>query len=234
MVACLINRHGAREKVIKKFLLACLLALGLVTGAACAAGAPVPYKEGINYIPVMPAQPVNVNPGQIEVLEFFWYGNPQCFALEPYLEFWDKTRAANVVLTRVPAALNPQWDMAARAYYTAVLLGIDDKANAAIYKAINTHHMNLAAMSDYENLFTGQLGVNGKQFETTWNSLAVDMRIAQAKVLAQRYGITNVPALTVDGKWLTGAGYKLPIADIMSAVNWLVQREQVALPAGAT
>ncbi|MGB9429112.1 MAG: thiol:disulfide interchange protein DsbA/DsbL [Gammaproteobacteria bacterium] len=232
MLERFINRYGFAESGIKKFLLPSLLALGLIASAAHAA-APPDYKQGINYIPVMPAQPVNVNPGQIEVLEFFWYGNPQCFALEPYLESWDRSKAANVVLTRVPAALNPQWDVAARAYYTAVQLGVGDKANAAIYQAVNVRHLNLGGEADYENLFSGQLGVNAKQFEAVWNSLAVDTQIAQAKVLAQRYGVTSVPVLTVNGKWLTGTGYRLPTADIMSAVNWLVQREQTALSAGS-
>ncbi|MGH8283806.1 MAG: thiol:disulfide interchange protein DsbA/DsbL [Gammaproteobacteria bacterium] len=228
----MINQRGVAETVINKLLHPCLLVLGLAAGATFAASAPLLYKEGVNYIPVIPAQPVNVNPGQIEVLEFFWYGNPQCFALEPYLESWDKNKATAVVLTRVPVALNPQWDLAARAYYTAVQLGIGDKANMVIYDEINIRHANLITTADYENVFTGQLGVSAKQFETVWNSLAVDTRISQAKVLAQRYGVTGVPALTVNGKWLTGAGYKLPTADIMNAVNWLVQREQAALPAG--
>ncbi|MGH8378695.1 MAG: thiol:disulfide interchange protein DsbA/DsbL [Gammaproteobacteria bacterium] len=234
LIGCaFINRRGVAETAINKLLLPCLLALGLAAGTTFAASLTPPYKEGVNYIPVMPAQPVNVNPGRIEVLEFFWYGNPQCFALEPYLQSWDKNKAANVVLSRVPAALNPQWDLAARAYYAAVQLGISDKADAVIYAIIHTRHANLSTTADYENVFTGQLGVSAKQFETVWNSLVVDTQIAQAKVLAQRYGVTSVPALTVNGKWLTGAGYKLPTADIMNAVNWLVQREQAALPAGA-
>ena len=206
--------------------------LGFVGSVTCVAGTSAPYKESVNYIPVMPAQPTNVNPGQVEVLEFFWYGSPQCFALEPYLETWQKAQPANVVLTRVPAALNPQWDVAARAYYTAVQLGLADKANELIYAAVHMQHMNLSTQADYQRLFTGQLGVSAQQFNSAWNSLQVDVRLAQAKVLAQRYGVTNVPVLTVDGKWLTGAGYHLSTAQIMPAVSWLMQQDQAALPAG--
>jgi thiol:disulfide interchange protein DsbA len=211
----------------------CFLLLGPATGAAVTATAVVPYKEGVNYIPVMPAQPTNVNPGQVEALEFFWYGSPQCFALEPYLEAWQKAQPANVVLTRVPVALNPQWDVAARAYYTAVQLGLADKANAVIYAAVHAQHLHLDTQADYQRLFTDQLGVSAPQFNSTWNSLQVDARLAQAKVLAQRYGVTNVPVLTVDGKWLTGVGYHLNTAQIMPAVSWLVQQDRSALPAGA-
>lgn len=205
----------------------------LVAAASIAASAPESYKEGSNYIPVMPAQPVSVNPGQIEVLEFFWYGDPHCFALEPYLESWIKNKPGNVVFAYVPAVLNPQWDLAARAYYTALQLNISDKAGAAIYTAIHISHRELATQADYQSLFTSQLGIDAKLFQSTWNSEAVNARISQAMVLAQRYGINKVPAFTVNGKWLTGAGFHLSDAQTMGAVNWLTQREQALLPSAA-
>lgn len=225
------QKHVSRDKVSKLCAAGAMLVCCAFAGTASAAGAAPVYREGVNYIPVMPAQPVNVNPGQVEVLEFFWYGSPQCFALEPYLDAWQRSLPANVVLTRVPATLNPQWDVAARAYYVAVQLGIANQANALIYAALHVQHLSLGTQSDYQRLFTGQLGVSVQQFNATWNSLQVDARLAQAKVLAQRYGVTNLPALTVDGKWLTGAGYHLSTAQIVPAVNWLVQQDQGALAA---
>ena len=225
------QRHVSRDKVSALCAAAAMLVCCAVADTASAARAAPAYREGVNYIPVMPAQPVNVNPGQAEVLEFFWYGNPQCFALEPYLEAWQKSLPANVVLTRVPATLNPQWNVAARAYYVAVQLGIADKANALIYAAMHVQHLSLGTQSDYQRLFASQLGVSAQQFNATWNSLQVDARLSQAKVLAQRYGVTNLPALSVDGKWLTGAGYHLSTAQIMPAVSWLVQQDLGALAA---
>lgn len=225
------QRNVNRDTVSKLCAAGALLMCCVFAGTAFAASAAPAYREGVNYIPVMPAQPVNVNPGQVEVLEFFWYGSPQCFALEPYLDAWQKSLPANVVLTRVPATLNPQWDVAARAYYVAVQLGIADRANALIYAAMHVQHLSLGTQSDFQRLFASQLDVSAQQFNTTWNSLQVAARLAQAKVLAQRYGVTNLPALTVDGKWLTGAGYHLSTAQIVPAVNWLVQQDQGALAA---
>ena len=216
-----------------KLAAAGILLLNLTAIACLADSAPVTFKQGLNYIPVMPAQPVSVNPGQIEVLEFFWYGDARCFALEPDLESWSKNKAADVVLEWVPAALNPQWDLAARAFYTAQQLKIGAQANAAIYAAIHVNHLNLATEADYQKLFTGQLGIEAAQFQNAWNSSAVNQQISQAKVLAQRYGIDKVPVFTVNGKWLTGAGFHLKDAQIMDAVNWLVQHEQTMLPASA-
>src|SRR5579859_5347866 len=101
-------------------------------GAAKPAATPA-WKEGINYVPVVPAQPVAPGPGKVEVIDFFWYGCPHCFALEPYLQGWDRSKPANVVLVRVPAIVRPEWEPAARAYYTAQALGILDKAHEAIF-----------------------------------------------------------------------------------------------------
>lgn len=205
----------------------------LLGTAAYAGTAPAPYQEGVNYVRVVPTQPVDVNPGKVEVLDFFWFGNPGCAELEPYLNSWAASKPANVILMRVPAALNPQWDLDARAYYTAVQLGIAGKADAAIYATINAQHRSLVDMNDYQNLFTSELGVSAAQFVAAWNSLNVDTDLEHAKVLAQRYGVTSVPTVAVNGEWLTGAGYKLTTPGIMGAVKWLLQRELAVLPAGA-
>lgn len=208
--------------------LACVL-----TGAGVhAADTPAPYAEGVNYVPVVPVQPIDVNPGQIEVLDFFWYGNPECSELQPYLDNWTAHKPANVILLRVPAALNPQWDLDARAYYTAVQLGVANKANNLIFAALHTQHRGLASMNDYQTLFTSELGVSAQQFAAAWNSLNVDTALAHAKILAQRYGVTTVPTLAINGEWLTGTGFKLTTPDIMGAVNWLVTRELPTLPTG--
>jgi len=41
--------------------------------------------ESIGYETLSPAQPTQ-NPEKIEIIEFFWYGCPHCYAFEPLLE----------------------------------------------------------------------------------------------------------------------------------------------------
>ncbi|MGH8400764.1 MAG: thiol:disulfide interchange protein DsbA/DsbL, partial [Gammaproteobacteria bacterium] len=134
-----------------------------------------------------------------------------------------------VVFRRVPAALNPVWDTDARAYFTAEELGLTDKSHPAIYHAIHVDHLQLDSQDAYRSFFVQQFGVTAKQFDAAWNSLDVDTKLVQAKVLAQRYGVLDVPTLVVNGKWLTGPGYHLSNSQVMNAVNWLVQQEQAAL-----
>ncbi|MGH8371223.1 MAG: thiol:disulfide interchange protein DsbA/DsbL, partial [Gammaproteobacteria bacterium] len=215
---------------MKTFAALCL-SLAMLPGLTLAAGtAPAaPFKAGVNYIPVVPAQPTSVQPGQIEVIEFFWYGCPHCYALEDYVDTWLRSKPDNVVFRRIPAALNPAWDIDARAYFAAEELGLADKAHPAIFHAIHVDHLQLDSEDAFRKFFVQQFGITAKQFNDAWNSLNVDTKLVQAKVLAQRYGILDVPTLVVNGKWLTGPGYHLATPQVMPAVSWLVQQEQAAL-----
>lgn len=204
-----------------------------VATAAKPAAAPAPaFKEGINYQPVLPAQPTSTEPGQIEVLDFFWYGCPHCNALEPYLESWERSKPANVVLKRVPAILEPDWEPAARAYYTAEALGLLARSHLATFNEIHQNNHPLQSEADFQAFFTKSFGVDGKQFAATWSSPAVDAKIAQANVLAERYGLIQfgVPTLVVNGKWLTGGGFGVGYPQIMQVVSYLLQQEQAAMP----
>ena len=74
--------------------------------AAGAATAAVELKEGVNYKLLQPAQPTNVAPGKVEVVEVFWYACGHCYLLEPKLEAWDRSgRPANAQLVRVASHL---------------------------------------------------------------------------------------------------------------------------------
>ena len=61
------------EKIVSLFAL--FLAAPLI---ALAQGTP-------KFSELKPAQPVSVEGNKIEVIEFFWYGCPHCYNLEPVL-----------------------------------------------------------------------------------------------------------------------------------------------------
>jgi thiol:disulfide interchange protein DsbA len=211
------------------------LLLPAVTGTALAdttlpAAGP---KLGQQYQVILPAQPTSTKPGQIEVLDFFWYGCPHCNALEPYLESWEKSKPADVVLVRVPAILQQDWEPAARAYYVADALGILAKSHKATFDEIHQNKDNLQTEADFERFYMKAFGVDPKKFESLYSSPAIDAKIAQAEVLAERYGLMlfGVPNLVVNGKYITGAYFGIPYPQIMPVVNYLISQEQAAMPA---
>src|SRR5690242_15141897 len=189
--------------------------LMLLAGPALADNAN--FQEGVNYVAVTPPQPTEAKPGEVEVIEFFWYGCPHCFAVEPYLEAWLKTKPKGVAFRRIPAAMpNSEFYIDAQAYFTAQILGIGDKIHEPFFNAIHLEG-NGALRDDVGALrdFFGKFGVAPKDFDGTWSSFAVQTRMAQAQQEAKRYGIEGVPTIIVNGKWMTGAGYQLAYPDIV-------------------
>src|SRR5215472_12357555 len=95
------------------------------------------FFQGIQYEAVTPAQPTSVKPGQIEVIEFYWYGCPTCNALEPYVVDWEKQQPSNVVFRRVPAAMpGSEFYLDAQATAVAEVLGIGEKIREPFFNAI--------------------------------------------------------------------------------------------------
>lgn len=180
------------------------------------------FVEGKDYRKL--ATPVAVDkPGMIEVREFFWYGCPHCFRLEPHVAGWLKTKPANVNFVRTPAALNPVWEGSARGYYSLELMGADlvEKTHGPLFSAI---HEKPARIFDENNLanFYARYGVDPAKFRSLFNSFAVTGKVMQSKTLAQKYQLDGVPAVAVNGKYVvTGENAK-----VLQVVDFLIAKER--------
>ena len=96
------------------------------------------FKEGTSYRKVVPAQPTNVAPGKVEVVEVFWYGCAHCFQLDPAIESWrNKSKQPFVEFVRIPAMWNDTLRMHARVYYTAEALGKLDALHSTIFREMH-------------------------------------------------------------------------------------------------
>ena len=89
--------------------------------------------EDVHYIRL--AQPAPVTPGQIEVVEFFWYECPHCNAFEPALEAWAKRQPDDVAFRRVPVWFRESHSPRSRAL-PASRAGILPPLHRRIYHAI--------------------------------------------------------------------------------------------------
>src|SRR5258708_14369060 len=103
--------------------------------AAYAQGTPV---EGVDYIELKPPQSVE-SPGRVEVLEFFWYRCPHCYALDPELEAWIKGLPRDVQFRRSPGILNDDWAVDARIFFTLDAIGELHRPHRSLFHAIHQH-----------------------------------------------------------------------------------------------
>lgn len=173
-----------------------------------------------------PAQPVQ-NPEKIEVIEFFWYGCPHCYSLEPAMNAWLKTKPANVEFTRQPAIFSDLWGKHAKAFFTAEALGVVEKVHADFFDAIQNKKQKLIAEEDLAKFFAAH-GVKDEDFRAAYNSFLVDAKMRQAETMAARYGITGVPALIVNGKYRITATTAKSQENMLNITNQLIQQESQA------
>src|SRR2546427_7514408 len=101
--------------------------------ATLAQGLPV---DGVDYIELKPPQAVESS-GKIEVLEFFWYRCPHCYALEPDLESWAKRLPRDVQFKRLPGILNDDWAVDARIFYTLEAIGELERLHRPLFDTIH-------------------------------------------------------------------------------------------------
>ncbi len=153
-------------------------------------------EVGRDYLPIDP--PLQPATKKIELLEFFYYGCPECSDLEPFLQEWLNGRN-DVEMVRVPA-FRSSWLPLARTYYALRALGQENRLRGRIFSAIRGG----TNLNDEHVLFVwiGRRGVDLKKFESIYASKEVQMKISESVDLAMHLGIAGVPALVVDGKYL--------------------------------
>jgi protein dithiol oxidoreductase (disulfide-forming) len=187
------------------------------------------FDEGIEYAKVSQPQPTETE-GKVEVLEFFWYGCPHCWHLEPLLKKWKETMPANAQFRRSPAILGPTWEPLARAYFAAELLGKSEELHEPLFEAVQVKKQRLTD-ADSIAKFVATLGLDPEAFKEAYGSFFVDMQVRKTMELTRIFGIDGVPAIVVNGKYRTSAGQAGGNDQLMGIVNQLIQQESQAAPA---
>ena len=178
--------------------------------AATSLTAPTLWQEGVNYTRLVPAQPTAVPAGQVEVLEFFWYACPHCYAIDPSVESWKKTKPAYISFSRVPVTWSEGHRSLARLYCTLESLGKLDQLHNEIFKEIHVNGNSLvagdgndaAASERLQAAFVKKLGISEEDFKKAYHSFSVETALQRADQLVQRYRIDGVPTFVINGKFV--------------------------------
>jgi len=175
------------------------------------------------YTELKPPQPVEGDGKKIEVVEFFWYGCPHCYNLEPVLETWLKKLPPDVQFRRVPAVFNPRWEHDAEIFYTFDALGVLDKVHQRFFEAIHKDGLrtdNPEALAQWLQ----RNGVDPKKFNETMKSFTVKSRTGRAKQMSVGYNIDGTPAMAVQGKYTVSAEQGGSREGMLQTVSYLVDQ----------
>ena len=180
-----------------------------------------------DYKLIQPPQPTDA-PGKVEVIEFFWYGCPHCFALQPSLKVWLKRKPADVAYTRIPAVFSQGWVAHARLYYTLDALGALDKLHDQVFNAI---HLSRLRLSDADSMadWAAARGIDRQKFLDAFNSVAVENRTRRAIEATRNYGLDGTPSIAVQGRYLTSPAMVFGDTPVDYNRFWQVVDQLIAL-----
>ncbi|MGQ0384293.1 MAG: thiol:disulfide interchange protein DsbA/DsbL [Gammaproteobacteria bacterium] len=213
--------------------------------AAVAAATPAPatgdlyrWKQGQHFAPLPVAQPISVSPGQIEVIEGFWYGCGACYALEAPLEAWEKSKPEWITLRRVPVIWNEVAKEDARLYYTIEGLGLVGKLQMEVFRRIHrgggpitqikNGRVDTAATEKAARDFLAAHGVSAEDFARHYRTFSTENKLRQAEAASRRYRIDHTPMMFVQGKYFTDQEMAGGAEQMFQLINDLAARERGA------
>lgn len=165
------------------------------------------------------------SPGKIEVVELFWYGCIHCYQLEPQLHAWVKKLPADVVFKRVPGLPRPDWAPMAKAYYAMETLGALDKLHGKLFDAIHKSRTlkptDEAATIDW---ITKEGGFDKKKVQEAFNSFTSNAKLNRAAQIFRASGATGVPALIIDGKYVTSSSMAGGNVQVLKVADQLIAK----------
>jgi thiol:disulfide interchange protein DsbA len=182
------------------------------------------FKEGVHYQRLIHEVPTTVGDKAVEVVELFWYGCPHCYTFEPYVNEWLKTKPKSVEFIRIPAALNPSWIVHARTYYALEQLGELKRLHPLLFLAIHEQGRHLKDLKSITR-FVSQQGIDASAFLTAYHSPSVEDRYRRSVQRTKQFGVTGVPALVINGKYITSARMAGGFGKMLEVVDFLVAKE---------
>jgi len=205
-----------------------VLLVMLLVGAgspAFAEAAKERFHEGLHYQRIDPPVPFTRGNDKVEVVEMFFYACPHCYALDPKITKWASERPW-VDFHRVPAIVGPTWADQARAFYIAEALGILDKLHDALFKSI--HQDGEQYYNEYMvTKILVQLGADPQKVYDLYRSPEITEKVSRARVLTVKYNLRGVPAVAVNGKYVTAPYFVRSQEEMIEVLASLVEKERV-------
>lgn len=206
-----------------------IAALGLFLFVAAAQAAP---QAGKDYLAINPAQPTDTG-NKVEVVEVFSYMCSHCHEFEPKISAWVKQLPADTQFRRMPVVFGrSSWEMLARTYYGLEAIGEIERIHPKIFAAI---HEDNVILQQKDVLFDwiAKQGVDRKKFASAYDSFSMGGKIQRSNQRAQSYGISGVPSMVVDGKYMVSTTQAGNYENMLRIVDELVKQVRAGKKAAA-
>ena len=163
---------------------------------------------------------------KVVIYEFFWYGCPHCYSLEPTINDIESNLDKDTILIKVPVALRDSWELHAKAYYALQQMKLDDNLHEKVFAEIHVNSNRLDTKEKLAN-FIREEGYDADKFLKILDSFGTEIRIKKASRLANQYQIKSVPTLVINGKYKTSGSHVSSYQELYDVVQLLVDKERL-------
>jgi thiol:disulfide interchange protein DsbA len=177
---------------------------------AMEAFAAAPPVKGVEYALVEPVQPrlEGSHSKGVEVVEFFYYGCPHCYNLQPALKAWLKNPPKDIEYRRMPTVFSESWLGLTRTYYALEAVGALERLHDDVFTAVHQKGINLGDRPILVD-WAARNGVDARKLEDALDSFTVNTKTQRSVQLTRAYGITGTPSMVVAGRYLTAPSMTL-------------------------
>jgi thiol:disulfide interchange protein DsbA len=179
-------------------------------------------REGQQYTRLSSPIAVAV-PGKIEVIEFFGYWCPHCYELEHGLQAWAAKVPAGVNFRRSPVGWQASHVPYQKLYFALESMGVPAALHGKVFDALHRDRLRLDNDAGL-GVFAQANGIDKARLLDLMNGFSVNARVKVANQLYESYRLDGVPALAVNGQYLTSPAQAGGDAQALQVVDALIQK----------
>ncbi|KAE8176058.1 thiol:disulfide interchange protein DsbA/DsbL [Photobacterium carnosum] len=159
------------------------------------------------------------------VTEFFSLYCPHCFQFEPMMHELKTKLPDNVKLQKMHVSFmgGPMGKVMSKAFATAVVLNVTDKMVPVLFNRIHTLNQPPRNEAEVRQIFIDE-GVPAAEFDGAFNSFAVNSMVTRFDKSFEDAGLTGVPAVIVNNKYLVKTGKIKSADEYFELVNFLLKK----------
>jgi thiol:disulfide interchange protein DsbA len=189
----------SRRRFLRRF---CAVLLGLAAAGSVFAAEP---KDGVEYLTLPNPQPIDTG-RKVEVIEFFAYYCPHCYAFEPRLAAWVKQQGDNIVFKRVHVSRDANVAPQQRLFFTLEAMGLLEQYHDKVFAAMHVERQRLNSDEQVFDWITKN-GIDRARFIDTYRSFGIQQRLRRADAMMDAYRVDRWPVIAVGGRWLTSPSH---------------------------
>ncbi|MEZ9444444.1 thiol:disulfide interchange protein DsbA/DsbL [Vibrio sp. 10N.222.54.F12] len=159
------------------------------------------------------------------VTEFFSFYCPHCNSFEPIIQQLKQQLPKDTKLQKNHVSFmggNMGLPMS-KAYATMIALKVEDKMVPVMFNRIHTMNKPPRDEAELRQIFLDE-GVDAKKFDAAYNGFAVDSMVRRFDKAFKDSGLSGVPAVVVNNRYLVDAQGISSLDEYFELVNFLLKK----------